>query len=145
MMQPPLRILLVEDRDADAVLIQRELGNLNVITERVVRAEEALARLRGDPPYANSPHPDLILLDLRLPGMSGHDLLEEIKQNPQWRSIIVVALSVSTEEEDIGQAYHLHLNSYLVKPLDFQQFREMLAALVTYWGIWNERPPRTTP
>jgi CheY-like chemotaxis protein len=133
-----LRFLLVEDDDDHAKIVARSLTRERISNsvERVRDGVEALEYLRGG---KNLP-PDVILLDLKLPRKDGHELLADLKADPELRSIPVSVLTTSDAEIDRTKAYMLHANSYLVKPLDAQQFRRMVQDLSLYWGIWN-RPP----
>ncbi len=137
-----LNFLLVEDDDDHAHLVQRNLNTSRVVNsvERVADGVEALRYLRGEGGYANHPRPDVILLDLNMPKMNGHEILSAIKSDVNLRSIPVVVLTTSDAESDRAKAYEHHANSYVVKPLDFGEFRKMVHDLGLYWGIWN-RPP----
>jgi CheY-like chemotaxis protein len=117
-------VLLVEDDPGD-VLLTREAFADNKVSNKlhvVNDGEQAMAFLRNDPPYADAPRPDLILLDLNLPRMDGREVLEEIKADPALRVIPVVILTTSEAEEDILRSYQLHANAYVSKPVDFGQF-----------------------
>ncbi len=131
-------ILLVEDDPDHADLIRLGFEEHWIETEiqHVTDGEDALDYLfrRGD--YAEplkSPRPDIILLDLRLPKMDGLDILKEIKDSKELRHIPVIVLTTSQAKKDTLKAYDYHVNSYLVKPLDFFQFREMINELGFYW------------
>src|SRR6195952_5002558 len=117
-------VLLVEDDPGD-VLMTREAfadhkvrNNLFVVTDGV----EALEFLRKQGGYADAPTPDLILLDLNLPKMDGREVLAEVKEDPELRSIPVVVLTTSEAEEDVIRSYSLHANAYVTKPVDFERF-----------------------
>jgi two-component system response regulator len=137
--------LLVEDDDAHATLVMRvleEAGVENTIY-LVSDGEEALDYLFHRGKYAakkNSPRPDLVILDLRLPKLDGHDVLAAIKQSDELKVIPVVVLTTSDNEKDIIQAYRNYANSYLVKPLGFGEFSEMIRELSSYWLVQNRRP-----
>ncbi|MEX0611962.1 MAG: response regulator, partial [Pirellulales bacterium] len=88
----------------------------------------------------NRPRPDLILLDLKLPRMDGHQVLRTLKGDDRFKMIPVVILTTSESETDVCEAYRLHANSYLVKPVDFARFRQMIGAVTSYWGVWNRQP-----
>ena len=138
----PIRILLVEDDDAHAELIQDTLEENHVTNgiDRVSDGEQALAYLRQEGAYATRPCPDLILLDLRLPKLDGHEVLEVLKNHETLRKIPVVVLTTSAAEADKVRAYHNHANSYLIKPVNFEKFHEMIMGLKLYWSVLNEPP-----
>ena len=130
MTQPEVRcinVLLVEDDPGD-VLMTREafeefLSNrLDVVTD----GAEALAFLRREGRYADAVRPDLILLDLNLPRRDGREVLQEIKGDPDLRSIPVIVLTTSQAEEDVLRSYQLHANAYVTKPVDFEGFIEAI-------------------
>lgn len=140
-----VQILLIEDEESDVKLIRRALtkgGLLNTI--RVVRdGQEALDYflLRGA--YSDrtrNPLPTLVLLDLKLPKVSGFDVLKEIKTTERLKRIPVVVLTSSNDSQDIDRAYDLGANSYLVKPVQFSAFCEVAAKINLYWLLLNERP-----
>jgi CheY-like chemotaxis protein len=138
-------ILLVEDDPNHAELILRGLQDNHVANQihHVVDGEAALDYLFRRGEYADpekSPRPHLILLDLRLPKIDGQEVLEEIKADEELRQIPVVVLTTSEAERDLVRAYQNHANSYLVKPVDFAQFAQMMRDLGFYWLYWNRRP-----
>ncbi|HVL83105.1 MAG TPA: response regulator [Pseudonocardia sp.] len=118
-----VNVLLVEDDPGD-VLMTREAfdeylhNRLDVVTD----GAEALAYLRREAPYADVPRPDLILLDLNLPRRDGREVLQEVKDDPELRSIPVIVLTTSQAEEDVLRSYQLHANAYVTKPVDFENF-----------------------
>lgn len=139
-------ILLVEDNVDHAALIIRCLKKNKWVNrlDHVCDGDEALKYLYNqkdlcDP--CDAPKPQLILLDLRLPKVSGLEVLKEIKSNEYLRMIPVVVLSTSNAEQDIAQAYDYHANSYLVKPLDFSAFSQLMDGVATYWLSVNYRAP----
>ena len=138
----PFEILLVEDNPGDVGLTQEALkdteaeSNLTVVGD----GQEALDLLRNKGKYANSPAPDMILLDLNLPGTDGREVLAQIKADPQLKRIPVVVLTVSQAERDILDSYDLHANSYISKPLDQDQFNTVLKAVQAYWVAISRLP-----
>jgi CheY-like chemotaxis protein len=136
-------ILLIEDSPTDALLAAEALesarvcNRLNVVTNGV----EAMAYLRREGRYADAQRPDLILLDLNLPKMDGREVLKEIKSDYSLRFIPVVVLTTSKAEADVVQAYGLYANCYIVKPVDFEQFAESVAALGRFWFAIVTLPP----
>lgn len=131
-------ILLIEDRAADLDLTKRALKRRNVLNP-IVEArdgEEALAFIdRWD---AGEPIPLVILLDLKLPKVSGLEVLAKLKAHPTYSTIPVVVLTTSAEDQDIEAAYKLGCNSYIVKPVEFEKFMEVAAQVEIYWCALNQ-------
>lgn len=140
----PIEILLVEDSPADVRLTKEVLGKASVRnTLHVVRdGVDAMAFLRREGGYADAPMPDLILLDLNLPRKPGREVLAEIKQDPALKRIPVVVLTTSAAERDIIEAYGLHANSYITKPIDLDQFIEMMKVTEEFWLTIVKLPPQ---
>lgn len=141
-----VEILLVEDNPADVELTLHALRQDHVANRiHVVRdGEEALDFLfvRGD--YRDrslEPLLKLVLLDLKLPKVDGLEVLREVKTNPRTKVIPVVVLTSSREEKDLVESYHLGVNSYIQKPVDFGQFRDVVKKLSLYWLLVNQPPP----
>jgi len=131
----PVRLLLVEDNPGDVCLTLEALAE-GTLKPQVAVADDGLAaldRLHGRGEHHAEPHPDLILLDLNLPGKDGREVLEEIKQDPRLRSIPVVVLTSSEAEEDVRRCYDLHANCYIVKPVDFQRFARVVRSIEDFW------------
>jgi two-component system response regulator len=138
-------ILLVEDNQADVELTLRALRKANLANPIHVVADGAAAldylfgtgegKGRGE-----AHHPRVVILDLKLPKVSGLDVLRRIKSDPATRTIPVVVLSSSREEPDIKTAYALGVNSYIVKPVDFEKFVEAVGTLGLYWLLLNQGP-----
>jgi CheY-like chemotaxis protein len=140
--EQPYTILLVEDEPAHAEIVRRSFETIGIanMLQHVSDGEAALDYLYRNNEFsdpATSPRPGLILLDLRLPKVDGQQLLKTIKSDPNLNSIPVVVLTTSASEADIAMAYSNNANSYLVKPVDFQQFSELLKTVGTYWMSWN--------
>jgi len=140
-----LNILLVEDNHAHAALVMRSfednaLGNQ---IKHVKDGEEALDYLFHRGQYSDIglfPAPHVVLLDLRLPKIDGLEVLRQIRESDATKSLLVVVLTTSAAETDVAKAYEYHANSYLVKPLDFEQFSKLLKDLGCYWLVWNHYP-----
>ena len=128
-------ILLIEDNPADARLVREALAESDITAELhwVSSGEDALSFLRHSEPFSDAPRPDLVLLDLNLPGLRGQEVLSEIKQDPALLSIPVVVLSSSGARQDVLDAYASHVNSYVVKPADFDQFLALVGTIRGYW------------
>ena len=128
-------ILLVEDNPGDIRLTQEALkeGNLRNTLSVVMDGEEALDFLRRRGKFADSKRPDLILLDLNLPKLNGHEVLAEIKKDEDLRHIPVVVLTTSDDERDITFSYNQFASSYIVKPVSLEKFIKVVAAVKDYW------------
>lgn len=136
------QILLVEDDPNDVLLIRRAFKKAKVLNpvEVVGDGEAAVAYLSGQAPYDHRAAPELVLLDLKLPRKSGHEVLEWIRAQPRLRYLPVVVLTSSRERIDLERAYGLGANSYLVKPPDFESLIEMVRTVDMYWMVLNEQP-----
>ncbi len=148
-MEDAVEILLVEDDPQDVRLTLRELQRENVKNQIVVARDgaEALDFLfcRGQFRDRSPNHPpNLVLLDLKLPKVSGLEVLREIKAKPETRAIPVVVMTSSGEERDVVDSYKLGVNSYIQKPVDFEQFRQTIKTLGLYWLVVTRLPPDKT-
>ena len=141
----PVDLLLIEDQPSDAELALRALRKLD-LGERTHLVEDgatALDFVFGRNDYAGrsvTETPALIVLDLKLPKVSGHEVLRTLKSDDRTKSIPVIVLSSSKEDRDVRRCYELGVNSYVVKPVDFGQFTETVQRIGTYWLKTNERP-----
>ena len=141
----PSDILLVEDEPAHAELTKRAIrkaGNANRV-EVVSDGEEAFDYLYNRGKYEDKdsyPLPGLILLDIKLPGMDGIEVLKKIKEDPLLKRIPVIMLTTSEREEDIVRSYEHYANSYLTKPVGFKEFEEKIMQIDFYWMILNKPP-----
>lgn len=146
MKKQPKRILLVEDNPDHAELIQRLFAAHDVenCIYHVTNGEDALKYLYREGDYEDehkSPTPHLILLDLRLPKIDGLDVLKQIRVTDQFNGVPVVVLTSSNALKDIRRAYDLNANSYLLKPVDYDQFNRMIDEVGVYWLDMNSQPP----
>jgi chemotaxis family two-component system response regulator Rcp1 len=139
----PLDVLLVEDDPGDVLIAQEALraGNLSTRLGVVSDGVEAIAYLRKQDGYADAERPDLILLDLNLPRMSGHEVLAEVKADAALRRIPVVVLSTSVAAEDIARSYDLHANVYVTKPVDFDEFAGVVVQIERFFASVVQLPP----
>lgn len=136
-------ILLVEDNEADIQLMVEILkegkipNDFHVVTD----GEAALAYIRQQPPYQAAKPPGIIFLDLNLPKKSGHEVLEEIKSDPDLRRIPVVVMSSSEDEEDIAAAYDQHANCFITKPSDLDEYMNVVNTVRAFWLTTVRLPP----
>jgi two-component system response regulator len=140
-------ILLVEDNPDDEALTIRALQKNNILNTVVVARDgaEALDFLFGTGKHAGrdtSVLPELVLLDLNLPKLSGLEVLKRVREDARTRLLPVVILTTSNEEQDKLKSYTLGANSFIRKPVDFQQFSEAIRQLGVYWLVLNQSPPR---
>ena len=140
--------LVVEDNEDHILLIRRAFSKSKVVNPlQVVRSgEDAIAYLEGVGRFSNRaefPLPAIILLDLKLTGLDGFDVLRWIRQQPALRAIRVVVLTSSNAIRDVNLAYQLGANSFLVKPVDFEDFVSVTQALQGYW-VWTDKAPEVS-
>jgi two-component system response regulator len=141
----PVLIMLVEDNDDHAELITDALNN-TIVANRVLRfvnAESALEYLQGEKAQQSPqehPLPGVILLDVKLPGMDGLQMLRKVRQDPRIRRIPIVILTTSKREDEIARGYELGANSYIVKPVKYEEFRAKIIDLKMYWVLTSELP-----
>lgn len=144
-MGDPLLVMLVEDNTDHAELVIRILRD-HQFTNRIQHftdGQSALDYLFRQGEYSNpetSPRPHIILLDLRLPRVDGLVVLDKIKEQPELRSIPVIILTTSDAEKDVRRAYDYYVNSYLVKPVGYEEFSRLMNDLGYYWLGWNTHP-----
>ncbi len=131
----PVHILLIEDNPGDVRLTQEAFreSNLPIRLDVVMDGLEGVRYLRKQGKYENATTPDLVLLDLNLPKMDGRQVLQDIKNDPELRRIPIVVLTTSNAEHDILQCYDLHANSYVNKPVDFDQFFDIIRQIEAFW------------
>ncbi len=146
----PFQILLVEDNPADDLLAREAFraAKARTVLHRVEDGLEALAFVRRQGRFKDAPRPDLVLLDLNLPRMDGRETLAELKSDPRLRTIPVLVLTTSEAEEDVAGAYGLHANGYLRKPVEYDHFVALVAAIDGFWlgcATLPEEAPAETP
>ena len=143
----PMHILLIEDNPADVELARQCFCESRIPNEvhAAPNADTAFAFLRRTGQFRNAPRPDLVLLDLNLPGIDGREILGAIKCDPGLQLIPVVVLTTSDADSDVREAYRLHANSYLRKPADLDEFIELADTVCTYWFRFVIQPPPARP
>lgn len=144
MIGEPILVMLVEDNIDHAELVIRTLEEHRIANtvRHFLDGQSALDYLfrRGEFANTETQLPHIILLDLRLPRVDGIDVLKAIKENPESKNIPVVVLTTSEAEKDVAKAYYNHANSYLVKPVGFEDFKSLMDDLGFYWLGWNVNP-----
>jgi two-component system, chemotaxis family, response regulator Rcp1 len=143
----PIEILLVEDSPSDTDLTLEALKDFKVRNHVSVVEDGVLALqfLRREGPYAEAPRPDLIMLDLNLPRKDGREVLAVIKHDESLKTIPIVVLTTSRADQDILRAYELNANCYITKPVDFNQFLEVVRSIESFWLFVVSLPPPTAP
>ena len=131
----PIEILLVEDNPADVRLTQEALreGKVRNVLHVARDGVEAIDFLRRRGDFPNATKPDLVLLDLNLPRKDGREVLAEIKADPELKKLPVVVLTTSSAEKDILKSYELHANCYITKPVDLEQFVNVVRSIDNFW------------
>ena len=139
----PIEILLIEDSPSDAALTIEALqagkivNNLNLVADGV----EAMAYLRKQGRFTESSRPDLIMLDLNLPKKDGREVLQELKSDPSLKLIPIIVLTTSRADKDVLRSYELSANCYITKPVDFQQFIDVVRSIERFWLSVVTLPP----
>jgi len=138
-----VQVLLVEDNPTDVMIAKEGLFSARVLNKLHVAEDgiEAMEFLHQRGEYADAPRPDLILLDLNMPRKNGHEVLAEIKANDSLKHIPVVILTTSTSEEDVVTAYGHHANCYISKPVDFNDFSNVVRTIQDFWFYVVTLPP----
>ena len=139
----PISILMVEDNPTDVMITKEALAHAKVLnTLNVVEdGMEALDFLHRRGKHAKAPRPDLILLDLNMPRKNGQEVLAEIKASDKLKNIPVVVLTTSKAEEDVVKAYGLYANCYVIKPVDFDVFADVVRSIQQFWFTVVTLPP----
>jgi CheY-like chemotaxis protein len=131
----PVEVLLVEDNPGDVRLTQEALKDGHVMVNLTVASDgvEAMQILKREGANADRPRPDLILLDLNLPKKNGREVLEEIKADDELKRIPVIVMTTSKAEQDIYRAYNLNANCYVTKPVDLDEFLNVVRSIEDFW------------
>ncbi|THF70262.1 response regulator [Deinococcus sp. Arct2-2] len=142
-----IEILLVEDNPADVMLTEEAFTEADFPHQLHVAKDgvEALRFLRREGPYTEKPTPDVILLDLNMPRMSGLEVLDVLKLDQYLRNIPVIVLTTSRAESDIWRSYNLHANAYIPKPVTISEFVEVIKSFETFWFSIVALSPKAKP
>jgi two-component system, chemotaxis family, response regulator Rcp1 len=140
----PIDILLVDDSPGDVRLAVEALKESRILNKIFVARDgvEAIAFLKKEGKFAGMPRPDVIFLDLNMPRKDGREVLGEIKDDPEFRRIPVVVLTISSSDEDIMKAYNLHANCYITKPVNLDQFNKVVNTIDCFWFSIVKLPPK---
>jgi chemotaxis family two-component system response regulator Rcp1 len=131
----PIEILMADDSPSDQAMTQEAIRQSKLFNKLHVvdDGEQAIQFLRKEGKFSGAPTPDLILLDLNMPRKTGYEVLAEIKKDPRWQHIPVVILTSSSAELDVMNSYKLQANCYVVKPIDFDRFSEVVHSIEYFW------------
>ena len=131
----PIEILLIDDDESDVFLTKRAFNKAKMLNNvQVARdGEDALAMLRREGLHKNAKRPDLILLDLNMPRMNGHEFLEIVKADDDLKSVPVIVMTMSQSEADMMRSYQSHASSYISKPIELEQFMKVMQTIQNYW------------
>jgi CheY-like chemotaxis protein len=142
MQKQTMEILLVEDNPGDVRLVREVFreGRVPCTFQVAVDGEEALAFLRQEGAHAGAVPPDIVILDLNLPRKDGREVLAEIKADPRLRRLPVIVLTSSAADQDVMKAYDLHANCYIVKPVDLDDYSEVVRVIEDFWLATVELP-----
>jgi CheY-like chemotaxis protein len=139
----PIDILLVEDSPSDVLLTREALRDARIANDLSVarNGEEALDYLRQEGEHVGKPRPDIVILDLNLPRMDGREVLREIKGDDSLKRIPVIILTTSSSDRDIGECYDSYANCFLTKPIDFEEFIDVVRSMEHFWISVVRLPP----
>ena len=139
----PIDILLVEDSPSDVLLTREALRDARIANDLSVArdGEEAMAYLRREGEHADKRRPDIVILDLNLPRKNGREVLREIKSDDSLRRIPVLVMTTSSSDRDIGECYDSHANCFLTKPIDFEEFIDVVRSMEHFWISVVRLPP----
>ena len=145
-MSTPIEILLVEDNEGDVEIVERALEDSSLPCRLNVAHNglEALAFLRREDKHENAARPELMLLDINMPGMDGKQLLEIVKQDAELKLIPALMLTSSSAPKDVKQCYERYANGYVVKPFDAPVFMNAVQEVVKFWGTRIRLPSRAS-
>jgi len=140
----PADILIIDDNESEALLMKEAVKDTVMANsiQIVHSVSEAIKFLNKTDDFVDAPRPDLIILDLKMPEMDGHDCLKIIKKDPRFLHIPVIMLTTSSDQEDVAESYRLHANCYIVKPVNFAKFKAMVEVINEFWLGISRLPPK---
>ncbi|MFP4314370.1 MAG: response regulator [Alphaproteobacteria bacterium] len=140
-------ILIIEDNESDSTLIQEAIKETVMASSvfAVKQAEDAMKFLQQKGPYKGKSRPDLIIMDLKMPNVDGHEFLKTIKSDKDFGLIPVIILTGSDSDDDITRSYKLHANCYIVKPVNFIKFKRVVSVINDFWLGVAKLPPKQPP
>ncbi|MBL4805550.1 MAG: response regulator [Alphaproteobacteria bacterium] len=136
-------ILIIDDSESDTMLMEEAIKDTSIANNVYIvnDAHDALSFLRQEGQYQSSPRPNLMILDLKMPDMDGHEFLALVKNDDEFNDIPIIVLSTSSDPVDIKKCYKLHANCYIEKPVNFLKFRKVISVINDFWlGIANLPP-----
>lgn len=142
--KPPADILIIDDSENDAVLMREAVkdtlmgSNIHIVNN----AADGIKFLNKKEEYADMKRPDLILLDLKMPNLNGHDFLRVVKKDPRFLHIPIIVLTTSTDKKDIAESYRLHANCFIPKPVNFMKFKQTITIINEFWLGIADLPPK---
>lgn len=136
-------ILIIDDSESDTMLMEEAIKNTAIANNVFIMndAHEALKFLNNEAQYKTSPRPNLIILDLKMPDMDGHEFLERVKGNEKFKDIPIIVLSTSSDPVDIRKCYKLQANCYIEKPVNFMRFKKVINVINDFWLGIAHLPP----
>jgi len=142
-----VEVLMIEDSPGDIRLAQIALKKANILNKLTVveDGELAIKYLKKEAPFEDATHPNLILLDLNLPKVNGHEVLKFVRSEPSLKMIPVVVLTTSDSEQDVMESYELNANCYITKPVDLERFMEVVRMIESFWIKTVTLPPVGMP
>lgn len=141
---PPADILIIDDSESDTMLMEEAIKETMVTNKITIMHEsrEALKLLKKEAPYEDASRPDLIILDLKMPEFDGHDFLKVVKHDPELNFIPIIVLSTSSDPHDLAKSYRLMANCYIVKPVNFMKFKQVITVINDFWLGIARLPPK---
>ena len=140
----PADLLIIDDSESDTMLMEEAIKETMMANQITIMhdCESAIDFLNKNPPYENAKRPDLIILDLKMPNIDGHDFLKTIKVDPKFQIIPIIVLTTSSDPHDIAKSYRLLANCFIVKPVNFVKFKQVITIINDFWLGIARLPPK---